>query len=296
MTAAVQQGRDAGRRAVVLAGGGVAGIAWELGVLQGIHDVDPGTYRALRDADVIVGTSAGSVVAAQMSSAVSLAELYAAQLRPEHREIEVDLAWEALMARFAGIAAGATGVGALRRSIGALDPVIRVDQGERRRTIAARLPVPHWPDREIRVTAVDADSGELVAFDHRSDVALVDAVAASCAVPCVWPPVVIAGRRYIDGSVPSGTNLHLAEGCDGVLVITPTPPGPPAPATVLPEELECLTTMDTLWVHADAASLAAFGPNPLSPDTRGPAARTGRAAGRRAAGQVAAFWRRRRRR
>lgn len=278
------------KQALVLAGGGVAGIAWELGVLQGIHDVAPSAAAALLEADVIVGTSAGSAVAAQITSGVPLPELYAAQLRPDHDEIEVELSWDALMTRFASVAATAASVRDLRRRIGTLEPVMTVDHVQRRRAIAARVPVPRWPDRPILLAAVDAESGELVGFDGQSDVDLVDAVAASCAVPTVWPHVVIDGRRYIDGGIPSSTNAHLAAGCDRVLVITPALPGPPTSFAALPEELEYLSGAQAMTVHADVASSAEFGPNPLSPSTRGPAARAGRRVGWGRAPEIAAFW------
>ena len=76
--------------ALVLAGGGVAGIAWELGVLCGIADADPALAGRVLAANLVVGTSAGASVAAQITCGVPLDELYAAQLRPETAEIEVD--------------------------------------------------------------------------------------------------------------------------------------------------------------------------------------------------------------
>ena len=77
--------------ALVLAGGGVAGIGWELGVLRGIADVDPTLAEQIIGSDLVVGTSAGSTVAAQITSGVLLDELYAAQLRPSTTELEVDV-------------------------------------------------------------------------------------------------------------------------------------------------------------------------------------------------------------
>ena len=108
------------KRALVLAGGGVAGIAWELGVLRGIQDADPALQASIAAADVVVGTSAGSAVAAQITSGAALEELYAAQLAPASSEIEVDLDLEDLMARFTAAAAGATTAGDMRRRVGAL--------------------------------------------------------------------------------------------------------------------------------------------------------------------------------
>lgn len=96
------------KRALVLAGGGVAGIAWESGVLRGIQEIEPELYSSLVAADVILGTSAGAAVAAQITSRTPLGELYDAQLGETTSELEVDLDLKNLMARFAEATAGAT--------------------------------------------------------------------------------------------------------------------------------------------------------------------------------------------
>ena len=64
-------------------------------------------------------------------------------------------------------------------------------EASRRKVIEARLPSGNWPAKTLKVTAVDARTGELVVFDSAGDAGLVDAVGASCAVPGVWPPVTI---------------------------------------------------------------------------------------------------------
>lgn len=83
-------------RALVLGGGGVAGIAWELGVLLGIRDVEPDLFPRVTDAILVVGTSAGAAVGAQITSGTDLQQLYDLQCSPETEEIEVDLDAEAL--------------------------------------------------------------------------------------------------------------------------------------------------------------------------------------------------------
>jgi NTE family protein len=280
------------RHALVLAGGGVAGIAWELGVLRGIQDADSGLLASVSAADVVVGTSAGSAVAAQLTSGTALEDLYAAQLSDSSREIEVELDLDDLLARFAAATAGAAPGADLLRRIGALALATQtVTESARRAAVAARLPVPTWPDRTVLLPAVDAESGELTVFTKDSGVALVDAVAASCAVPGVWPPVTIDGHRYIDGGIRSPTNADLAAGCDRVLVVTPTPEDSPPPWGSLDDEIASLQPAEVRVIYADAASVTAFGSNPLSPSTRGPAARAGRAIGQAAAAALAAFWR-----
>ena len=65
-------------RALVLGGGGVAGIAWELGLLSGWA----GEGVDVREADLVVGTSAGSVVGAQLRLDGDLQSLFERQLLP----------------------------------------------------------------------------------------------------------------------------------------------------------------------------------------------------------------------
>jgi NTE family protein len=280
------------KRGLVLAGGGVAGIAWELGVLRGIGDMDPDLLVSLRSVDVVVGTSAGSAVAAQITSGATIEDLYSAQLSGQSSELEVDLDLEDLMARFTAAATGASGPEDMRRRIGALAlETATVGESTRRVAIAARLPDTRWPDSTLLLPAVDAVTGEVAVFTRDSGVDLVDAVAASCAVPGVWPPVTINGNRYIDGGVRSGTNADLAAGCDRVLVITPVPAAAPQPWGDLDGEIEQLSPAGVRVVYANEASVAAFGTNPLSPSTRGPAARRGREIGRAEAVAIGSFWR-----
>ena len=99
----------------------------------------------------------------------------------------------------------------------------------RRAVIGHRLPSREWPDRVLRVTAIDVETGELVVVDRDSGVALVDAVAASCAVPGVWPPVTIGDRRFMDGGVGSTVNLTAAADCDAVVVLVPSSESSPSP-------------------------------------------------------------------
>ncbi len=240
---------------------------------------------------MFVGTSAGSTVAAQITSGRALDALYAAQLSEVSAEIEVDVDLRELMARFAKVAAGAPTATDFRRGIGALALATQTtaDEPTYRASRAARLSVRTWPDRDVRLGAVDAESGEPNVFTRDAGVALVDAVAASSAFPGIWPPVTIGGHRYMDGAVRSPTNADLAAGCDRVLVLTPSSAASPGPFGSLEDEIKLLEPAEVRVVHADAASLAAFGTNPLSPSTRTPAAQAGREIGRTRAADLEWF-------
>ncbi len=268
--------------ALVLGGGGVAGVAWTTGLLAGLADAG----HDVSGADVIVGTSAGSTVAAQLGSGLGLEELYARQVEPalQAAEIMVEVDLASFSQRIAEVLQNATTALEIRRAVGrfALDAAT-VPELERRAAVESRLPSYEWPERALKIVAVDAGSGEPRVFDNTSGVGLVDAVTASCAVPGVWPPVTIDGRRYVDGGVRSNENADYAAGASQVLVIAPM-----GTAQLLPSEKPLTQAVEELRaggakvavVEPDEASRAAIGVNPLDPSTRRPAAEAGRAQGR----------------
>jgi len=280
-------------RALVLAGGGLAGIAWETGVLLGVCDEEPDAGKRLLDPDVLLGTSAGSTVAAQISSGLPLEDLFAHQLSDAHgaKELHPGVSIEAITDLFlnAMMTPGATKEQKLQKIGAVAIDTDTVSEAVRRKVIEHRLPSHYWPARTLRVTAIDIETGELVVLDAASGVALVDAVAASCAVPGVWPPVAIGGRRYMDGGVGSTVNMSAARDCDAAVVLVPSAANSPSPwGAGTAAEIDAFSGA-TLSIFADDGALAAFGSNPLDPACRAPAARAGRAQGRREAERVAQF-------
>jgi NTE family protein len=268
--------------ALVLGGGGVAGIAWMTGLLAGLAE----TGHDIGGADVVIGTSAGANVAAQLGSGLPLDELYARQVDPalQSRELMAVVDWDKFAADLEPYMAGASTLAEQFRNIGrfALD-ADTVPEPERIAVIESRLPSREWPVTPTKLTAVDCVSGELAVFDASSGVSLVDAVAASSAVPGVWPPVTIGGRRYMDGGVRSADNADLAAGSARVIVISPLGLDSPLPSPMpLREVLAGLKEggATVTLICPDEASLAAIGANALDPATRRPAAAAGRAQGR----------------
>lgn len=279
----------------MLAGGGIAGIAWETGILRGIADESPEAARLLVASDVLVGTSAGSAVAAQISSATTLDALFERQVAESSAEIDSGVDIDAITELFLAALAEPY-ESALDRArqqmqrIGAVAvATATVPEPVRRQVIAQRLPSHDWPDRVLRLTAIDVATGELVIFDRESGVDLVDAVAASCAVPGAWPPVTIAGRRCMDGGVASSINLGVAGDCDVAVVLVPSGADAPSPFGDGPAAEVAAFAGRSFAVFADDRSLAAFGPNPLDPRCRVASAEAGREQGRREAHAVARF-------
>jgi len=279
-------------QALVLGGGGVAGVAWELGIIIGLHDAGVD----VRGANIVIGTSAGSAAGAQITSGAELESLFAAQLTPAEQSKERMVAFDPaqMMEAFQqAIAEAGSDRKAIRARIGAYAlKVPTIPEAERRAIIEARLPVHTWPEQPLLLVAVDTETGEEYIIDRDSGVSLVDAVTASCAVPGIWPPVTIAGRRYMDGGVRSATNADLARGNDRVLILNPLGVNADAFGIGTTSEVAALERdgSQVLVIVADAASAAAMGMNPLDPATRQPSALAGRAQGRELAASVAAFW------
>jgi NTE family protein len=252
------------------------------GLLTGLAEAG----QDVTGADVIIGTSAGANVAAQLGSGLPLDELYARQVDPawQSRELMAVIDWATFAADLEPYLAGASTPAEQLRNFGrfALDAGT-VPEAERIAVIESRLPSREWPVRPTKLTAVDCVSGELAVFDASSGVGLVDAVAASSAVPGIWPPVNIGGRRYMDGGVRSADNADLAAGAARVIVISPlgleSPLPTPLPLREVLAGLKAGGATVTL-ISPDEASVAAIGTNALDPATRAPAAMAGRAQGR----------------
>jgi NTE family protein len=278
-------------RALVLGGGGVAGIAWMSGLLFGLSEKN----IDLRQADLILGTSAGAAVAAQLGSQLSLQQLFRRQTDPalQTREIipdphlrqQLEDALPAIVMLDRAESARRIGHLALHA------PTIA--EAERRSVVAERLPTHTWPDRPLRMVAVDTETGEARTFDRYAATELVDAVAASCAVPGIWPPVTIHGRRYMDGAVRSADNADLAQGYARILILSPSGAKPGEIFGIpLQEQLEILESAGavTYIIEPDNSSSNAIGINALLPETRRPAAEAGRSQGHAIARHLAPFW------
>jgi NTE family protein len=277
------------RTALVLGGGGITGIAWEIGVLAGLTDA--GTD--LTGADLVVGTSAGSVVGALLTSGTDLATLYERQLPPVigeqaarlNRATLAQFGWAMLRSRGRDVE--------FRRRIGALALAaekagLTPSEQERLDVIGERLAGTQWPARQLVITAVDAGTGEFRTFDRDAGVPLLQAVAASCAVPGVYPPVTIDGRRYVDGGMRSAANADLAQGYDRLVVLAPIPRGFGPMASVDAQVTGMVSRVAV--ISPDAAGRKAIGRNVLDPAARAPSARAGRTQAATIARQVAEVW------
>ncbi|WP_433382543.1 patatin-like phospholipase family protein [Actinoplanes sp. CA-142083] len=272
--------------ALVLGAGGITGIAWHLGVLAGLRDAGVD----LTGADLVVGTSAGSITGTLVAAGIDLAEAQRIEARMGDADPPIRPDWERGTAAFAALTDTTMEAPAIRRTVGRLALEADVVAEEPYiGSLTRRLPLHEWPARPLLITAVEASSGDPAVWDRGSGVPLDRAVAASCAVPAIFPPVTVDGRRYMDGGVRSGTNADLAAECARIVVLAPLAPvrmhGAPA------AEIEALRERSKVALVApDEATLAALGPNVFDTGRWAAAIDAGVAQGSRLAPEVAAVW------
>jgi NTE family protein len=275
------------KSALVLGGGGLTAYAWEVGVLTGLARAG----LDLADADVLAGTSAGSLLALDLARGSAPADLYTEQVNRERPMLEVDFTL-AMTLKYLWAAMGSRDPKTMTRRIGRLALSVRdVPESEVLATIGALLPVRDWPERHVRLFAVDARTGEPTAFTADSGVDLQHAMSATCALPPLFPPITIGEARWMDGGVRSTTNADLVDDCARMVVLAPIPKGA-GPAPTAAAQVATLTTNGTraTLLTPDRAARRAFGRNPLDATRIPAAAHEGLRQGTEQAAQIHTLW------
>jgi len=285
------------KRALVLGGGGLVGIAWEMGIVAGLAEAGVD----LRDADLIVGTSAGSVVGTSLAHGRDPAALEesrrGAAARPPGSvppDVATLTAVFQLWASFDEMTQDACA------QVGRLALAAKTVPEDEWLAGFAANDWPGWPAKPLLITAVDCESGAFKVFDRHSGVEIHTAVAASCSVPGMVPPVTVGGRRYIDGGVRSGTSADLAQRIepDRVLIIAPlgSPGADAGIGKVIAKqiarekgELEGVGAKVCV-IQLDEAAREAVGGNLMDPARAAPASDAARAHVRRVATEVREWW------
>jgi NTE family protein len=297
-------------RALVLGGGGPVGIAWESGLAAGLAAAGIN----VAEADFIVGTSAGSVVGAQLALGRSAESLAASQMRDgPATPATVGASGGApapdltgLMGMMMKLASFDGPPEAMRAELGAFALAARTVPEEAFISGFGRMDgmaAAQWPGHKFTCTAVDALDGQFVTWTGESGVELGRAVASSCSVPGIFPPITIHGRRYIDGGMRSATNADLAESYERVIVVSVTgstnaPAGTPQAAMMertrarFEGELAAIRVAggEVLVITPDAGALRAFGVNLMDASRRPTVAQEGIRQGKVEAGRVRDFW------
>jgi len=273
------------RTALVLSGGGLLGVGWELGVLRGLRDggVD------MRGFAKVVGTSAGAMVGAIAASGASL-EAVAPNVERDRQfaAIVQQMNPETIGPLFGALMAGGEPDQARRAQLGALAQQTQVPEDTYIAVARQYMPAMPWP-KPLIITAVDVDDGAFVSWDVAAGVELVRAAAASSAVPGMFPPITIAGHRYMDGAMRSPTSADLATGSDFVVIVAAPSRSDQSDRQIATETADIRAAGgEVLEIRPDAESGAAFGPDAMDSSRQPLVFRAGLRQGRAAASDVAA--------
>lgn len=215
---------DHPRIGLILGGGGVVGVAWELGALAAI--TTHAGWNPAR-ATVIAGTSAGSMAGAITALGRDLPALAARRTAgvtmPDATPVPKSGPTTSVVAQelLDLMRPGAGSLAERARAVGRLAMTAKpgMDPAAYRAFIGSSLP-GQWPEGDLRCTTVDCETGETVLLDRHSGMDLIDAVSASCAIPTYFPTVEHRGRHFTDGPRgPFVASLAAELGLDAIVFV-----------------------------------------------------------------------------
>lgn len=268
--------------ALVLGGGGPVGITWLAGLAHGLQAAGIELTRA----DRIIGTSAGAVVGAVIAAGTDLSTLLEPGPPAEPPAAAPAQDFGVLLEITTLLRAADQDRDLALQRVGEL--ALGADTGdpaEHIRRIGALVDFADWPDHDLLVTSIDIGSGTLTAWTRDDRASLPQALAASTAVPGIFPPIEIAGRHYIDGGVRSTINADLATGYDTVVILEPL-------AHLYPRTRadRNLGSAREVTVAPDDIAVAAFGPDLFGTAALVPSYESGLRQAAAAAVQLREFW------
>lgn len=274
-------------KAVVLGGGGVTGIAWEIGIITALlqEGID------LSDANVIIGTSAGSFVGTALASGYDMNKLYDSHFIPNESEVNVSVSSEVMKLWTEAFIYGKDDKKKIGKMFGDIAKKYpsKISKEERLAVVESRLTTTIWPSK-LKVTAVDAETGDLHVFDKDSGTSLINAVNASGAVPGLWPLVTFNDRDWIDGGMVSSTNAFLANSYDKVVILSPMPQKYGLVPSVKDDAEEMKKSATVSLIIPDNDSILAIGKNPYDPAFAASSANAGFEQGIRESAGVYKTW------
>ncbi|WP_409461662.1 patatin-like phospholipase family protein [Amycolatopsis sp. GA6-003] len=275
------------RRALVLGCGGTLGFAWTAAALAAVEDQ---LGWDARDADILVGTSAGAEMAAFLGSGIGVGEIMAALGgEPADERLKRHLAqhpgklppWPAPVWPGLGLTAAALrGRADLLAGLAGVLPKGRGDAGWLRALGTALATADGWVEHpRTWLVAADLRTGERVAFGNAQRTELGTAIAASWAIPGWFPPVAVDGREYVDGGTvsPTSADLVLETGVEEVVLLPPMSTSGGAPGRGFARVERLARHAMTRRVDAEVTQLRAAGirvlriePGPAELDVMGP--------------------------
>jgi NTE family protein len=259
------------QRAVVLGGGGLTGYAWEVGILKGLRDAG----IDLTVADLIIGTSAGSILGTQIRSGKAVDDLYASMLAPPSggsppARSPADVQY--LQDTYRLWLTGAENTATMRVEVGkrALETPHPIAEEAQKNRWRRMLGISEWPNQPLKISAVDITDGAVRFFDRSQDVGIETAAAASTAIPGLHAPITVGDRRYMDGGVAT-TGIDAALGYGTVVAITT------GGGQLVRQQVELVRSGGSRIVNVspDAESLSALGTDRMVASQAKPSAEAG---------------------
>ena len=245
-------------RALVLGGGGITGIAWESGVLAALIE----NGMKISQIDKIFGTSAGAFVGAVLSNNQDMKSYYHYLNENKDPNEQTKLKKEVYEMWRQAYIQGGNNQESIGRLLGEMidqvQPVISMK--ERKKAIAKRLNDSKWTSQLV-ITAINARTGQLETINQQIGMDLIDSVAASEAVPGLWPHVTMNGKDYIDGGMVSSTNASLAKDFKQILIIAPLTQKIGKLPNVFDDEITLSNTSDVYTITPDEFSKSIIGDN-----------------------------------
>lgn len=245
-------------RALVLGGGGITGIAWESGVLAALIE----NGMKISQIDKIFGTSAGAFVGAVLSNNQDMKSYYHYLNENKDTNEQTKLKKEVYEMWRQAYIQGGNNQESIGRLLGEMidqvQPVISMK--ERKKAIAKRLNDSKWTSQLV-ITAINARTGQLETINQQIGMDLIDSVAASEAVPGLWPHVTMNGKDYIDGGMVSSTNACLAKDFKQILIIAPLTQKIGKLPNVFDDEITLSNTSDVYTITPDEFSKSIIGDN-----------------------------------
>lgn len=245
-------------RALVLGGGGITGIAWESGVLAALIE----NGMKISQIDKIFGTSAGAFVGAVLSNNQDMKSYYHYLNENKDPNEQTKLKKEVYEMWRQAYIQGGNNQESIGRLLGEMidqvQPVISMK--ERKKAIAKRLNDSKWTSQLV-ITAINARTGQLETINQQIGMDLIDSVAASEAVPGLWPHVTMNGKEYIDGGMVSSTNACLAKDFKQILIIAPLTQKIGKLPNVFDDEITLSNTSDVYTITPDEFSKSIIGDN-----------------------------------
>lgn len=205
-------------KALVLGGGGITGMAWEAGILAGLNENDV----QFNHADVVLGTSAGSFIGSLLVNGYDMKSYYQYLAQHKDKNDQAKLSKDLYRRWVSAVIDGGEDEVKVAKLFGEIAKDVKpvITSSERQKAVKVRLKDSQWQS-QLKIAALDIETGQLKLFSQQDGISLMEAVTASGAVPGLWPTVEFKGHLYMDGGFVNSANAMAVKEAKHIVVIAP---------------------------------------------------------------------------